>query len=362
MSDHAAFFHDEFVYIAGGYDQNLEAKETVFRINTHLSTESLVIEEMDPLLNFSGELLAIQTSQHVYVASGYTNFGCDGSGIIQRYDFAADGWKTLAPFRGRKHFGMVQLNDIVMLLGGEKLSAEFCSNMIADSKSALTPIDSIEALIPGQWIEVASTKSMHCRFPAVSSQAENSVFTFGGLGAYDENCDCFPVLTEVVEYFHLLSQALSTLESHGQTETDSQTTVPITSFAESQTESSTVPPQTPAPVPPQTPAPVPQPTPAPVLPQTPAPMPQPTPAPVSPQTPAPVPQPTSAPVSPQTPAPIPQPTPAPIPPQTPAPIPQPTLVPIPPQTPAPVTRPTPAPLQIATYPPARTGEVCFVSS
>ena len=200
VSDHATFIYNNFIFVVGGYGLHYIKQDRMYRINTELSVESLDIEEMNPLTRFGGKVNAVQDSQYAYVAAGYSTFECSGVGMIERYDLTTREWESMVSFHARQNFGMAQLKGIVVILGGEKLSDDFCADMTANSQSIFSAAETVAFLdmLSDSWLDVG--QSPKSRFPALSFSEEDSLFTFGGLKEYDEGCNCFPASSEIVNH------------------------------------------------------------------------------------------------------------------------------------------------------------------
>lgn len=209
VSDHASFVNSGFIYIAGGYDQFYNAKSMVYRIDTVLSSESLVIEEVDPLLTPRGDAVATQDSNYAYVAGGYTDTSCEALGVVERYEFASGQWQSMPSLSdARGNFGMVQLGNIFIVLGGETGVEDACVDPSTDPAEALVAVDSAEVLGPNSWVHLGPQLGDHrFRFAAVAWGATGTIYTIGGQKTYDASCQCYPSSSEIVGYTRLYNDA-----------------------------------------------------------------------------------------------------------------------------------------------------------
>jgi hypothetical protein len=219
-SDHASFVFKKSIFIAGGYSQDYNEKSAVYRIDTETNT----IEDVQRLTVARGDVVVTQTSDYAYVAGGYSTnnnerVACEPSNVVEQYEFATGMWTSLpALIQPRANGGMVHMNGILFVLGGEKGQGMISSpcpstgdlNDDGSATTSLITLDTVEVSGTGggmAWAELTSrldTLRPHARFAAVATiqATESIIYTFGGQLPYSSSCECFPIADTVVAYYY----------------------------------------------------------------------------------------------------------------------------------------------------------------
>lgn len=207
--------HKKFIYIAGGYTQDYDEKNAVYRIDT----ETNVIEDVQSLTVARGDVVVAQTSEYAFIAGGYhanTNGGtvCEPSNVVEQYEFATGMWTSLPSLtQPRGNGGMVDINGILLILGGEHGTTSSCRSVShPDLATALLTLDTVQVLgrSAATWVESSSMSRLdtpHSRFASIAIQSTETIYTFGGQLPYDSSCDCLPATDNVIAYRTLYDQA-----------------------------------------------------------------------------------------------------------------------------------------------------------
>lgn len=204
ISDTAAFAIDNYVYIAGGWNQDYNALTNAWRIKSD-SIDSIQQEDIAPLNVARGDVkAAIDKNGLAHVAGGFTdqNGYCPALDSVERYDASTNTW-TNATFlsfaRGDKALAVLS-NGHLVALGGETAIDATCTITNPDHGGATATIDEVEILSDDGlvWEEAASIPDAKFRFDAVS--VGNKLYAFGGQNAYDDDCKCYSSSDEIIVF------------------------------------------------------------------------------------------------------------------------------------------------------------------
>lgn len=192
------------MYVAGGYNATYGTLATTARIDTASSTtassnETLVVEEMAPLLEARGDIFAASDSEFAYLGGGFTdaNGFCAPLTTAERYEFATDTWSSLAPLiNDRGEIVMVESNGAVFALGGERQIEGICDlTGDADPGELTVGTELVEVLSDDGWTVIESFDDHKFRFAAVS--LDGVIYAFGGQTAWDDDCQCFKTTDDI---------------------------------------------------------------------------------------------------------------------------------------------------------------------
>lgn len=191
------------MYVAGGYNASYGTLATTARIDTALtasaSNETLVVEEMAPLLEARGDIFAAFDSEFAYMGGGFTdaNGFCAPLTTAERYEFATDTWSSLPPLiNDRGEVVMVESNGAVFALGGERQIEGICEfTGDADPGELTVGTEHVEVLTDEGWRIIESFDDHKFRFAAVS--VDGVIYAFGGQTAWDGDCQCFKTTDDI---------------------------------------------------------------------------------------------------------------------------------------------------------------------
>lgn len=207
-SDHASFTQGSssspFLHIAGGYNQTYGAQDTVFRINTAASTDSLVLEEVAPLLEARGDIFGAANNLEAYVGGGFTdaNGFCAPLATVEKYDFVSDTWsKEPDLINARGEIVLVELNSKLYAMGGERQIENICAITGDTDPGELTVgLELVEVLEAGEWKVVDEFANHKFRFAAVGDDETGVIYAFGGQTEWDNDCECFKTTDDVQSF------------------------------------------------------------------------------------------------------------------------------------------------------------------
>ena len=224
VSDQAAFARDGFIYVSGGYDQVYNEKSAVYRIDTGMSTSTLVIEDVAPMIVARGDISVAQDSQYAYVAGGFQSPFCEALATVERYDFESGVWELLSDLvDSRADFGMVALGGVLLAFGGEGLVEGACDGPVTSPENIITAKDSVEVLGPDGFVDVGLKLDSHrFRFASVAWENTKSVYTFGGQQPYDAACQCYATSKSIYGYTKLYEAARNVISTPNPTVSPTQ--------------------------------------------------------------------------------------------------------------------------------------------
>lgn len=218
MSDHAGFGHDNFVYIAGGYDESYTAQSRVYTIDVTESTvDSLVIGEVAPLLEPRGDITGVTADDGLsaFVSGGFSheNEFCEPLDTAEKYSFADNAWYPLPPLIvARGEVVLTELNNILYSLGGERQIEGICdiTGQGADIGELTVGTDVVEIYHEGaDWETLSGFPNHKFRFAAISWN-KTFIYAFGGQTAYDNGCECFKTVNDVAVWGEGLGSSATT--------------------------------------------------------------------------------------------------------------------------------------------------------
>ena len=204
VSDHASFTQDPYVFIAGGYDQNYTAYNTLARIDAStLGDSSLVIDDMAPLGTARGDIFGAVSSsgQSAFVTGGFTdaNGFCAPLGSTEEYNFAANKWTERPDLvNPRGEVVLVDVNNHLYALGGERQIEGICDSAgdEIDPGEQTVATDEVEVYENQKWTVISDFPNHRFRFAAAVDK-DGLIFAFGGQTAYDGACECFRTTDDI---------------------------------------------------------------------------------------------------------------------------------------------------------------------
>lgn len=205
VSDHASFTQEpSYVFIAGGYDQNYTAYDTLARIDTStLGDDSLTIDAMAPLLTARGDISGAVASNGLsaFVTGGFTdaNGFCAPLGSTEQYTFASNTWTELPNLiNERGEVVLVDVNNHLYALGGERQIEGICDSAgdEIDPGEQTVGTDEVEVFENNAWSVISDFPNHRFRFAAAVDK-DGLIFAFGGQTAYDGACQCFRTTDDV---------------------------------------------------------------------------------------------------------------------------------------------------------------------
>jgi hypothetical protein len=139
--------------------------------------------------------------QFVTVSGGdtHTNRFCTPLRSVERYDLDNNDWEEIAPLQqGRSGLAVVELQDQLVVLGGEQQIRKTCQASFGDPSDLQTPVYGVEAYKNGVW-QIFDTMSDY-RFRSTSVVYKDKVYSFGGQSVYFGICKCHPTVDDVIVY------------------------------------------------------------------------------------------------------------------------------------------------------------------
>ena len=202
---------NELAFFVGGYNLNYTSMDTVFAINTIVTTASgdLTVTEKAPLQQGRGDLAAVSlhtddgAAPYALVTGGFTdeNNFCEPLNVTEYYDFNSDSWSEVDDLNAaRSDKALVVLEGIIYVIGGERQIDNFCTIDNPEPGEETVPLKDVEFWnsTSDEWVEIEELPSHRFRFSAVSY--ENKIYSFGGQLAFAEDCQCFRTSDEVIVY------------------------------------------------------------------------------------------------------------------------------------------------------------------
>jgi hypothetical protein len=214
VSDHASFAEPpSYVYIAGGYDQNYAALDSVYRIVVEETTSenNLKLEDAAPLLTARGDIIGVSSTDgtHAFIGGGFTpeNGWCEPLDSVEEYSFGDNVWNYLPELvNARGEIVFVELDNHLYGLGGERQIEGICD--LADGELDVSELtvgtDLVEVYerssTQNDWKVVENFRDHKFRFAAVGVEDKELIYTFGGQTAFEEGCNCFRTTKDVLVF------------------------------------------------------------------------------------------------------------------------------------------------------------------
>jgi hypothetical protein len=215
VSDHASFAAPpSYVYIAGGYDQNYTALDSVYRIVVEETTSenNLKLEDAAPLLTARGDIIGVSSTDgtHGFIGGGFThdNGFCEPLDSVEEYSFGDNEWNYLPELvNARGEIVFVELENNLFALGGERQIEGICdltNTSELDVSEHTVGTDLVEVYerssAQNDWKVVENFREHKFRFAAVGVEDKELIYAFGGQTAYEEGCKCFRTTKDVVVF------------------------------------------------------------------------------------------------------------------------------------------------------------------
>ena len=201
---------NELAFFAGGYNLTYAAMNTVFAINTIVTTASgvLTVTRKASLQEGRGDLAAVSSltdgvTPYALVTGGFTdaNGYCEPLNVTEYYDFDSDLWREADDLNvARSDKALVVLENIIYSIGGERQIENICLIDEPEPGEETVPVKDVEYwnATSDEWVEIEELPSHRFRFAAVGY--DNKVYSFGGQLAFEEECQCFRTSDEVTVY------------------------------------------------------------------------------------------------------------------------------------------------------------------
>ena len=209
-SDLAAFSDDNFLYIVGGYTDGYIAQSQLLLLQYDKDSKGLTQNTGASLEFGRGDITAATDGTVAYISGGWTDINnfCVPLGTVEQYTIATNQWSTLPDVLNtpRADKALVLLNGRLLALGGEKAFDEKCPLLAANETTDLPlweqtiAVDDVEVLEGDKWVVISELHDFRFRFAAVSVDAEDTIYTFGGQQAFNATCNCFRTSNEIVAY------------------------------------------------------------------------------------------------------------------------------------------------------------------
>ena len=207
VSDHASFAQEpSFVFIAGGYNQDYTAMDTLTRIDTTtLKNDSLTVEPQAPLSTARGDIIGTASAdgRSAFVSGGFThaNGFCAPLGSGEEYLFATNEWAALPELvNERGEVVLVELDGHLYALGGERQIEGVCDGAGKDLDPGEKTVGTDEVEMYDEtdniWKIVSGFPDHKFRFAAATG-ADGLLYAFGGQTAHNTACQCFKTTSDV---------------------------------------------------------------------------------------------------------------------------------------------------------------------
>jgi hypothetical protein len=211
VSDHASFAEPpSYLFIAGGYDQNYTALDSVYRIVVDESVNDLKLEDVAPLSTARGDIIGVSSTDgtRAFIGGGFThaNDFCEPLASVEEYSFSANEWNTLpdlADARGEIVF--IELDNHLFALGGERQIDGICDYTGETDPGENTVGTDLVEVYETAWKVVGNFRDHKFRFAAVGVEDRELIYTFGGQTAWDEGCKCFRTTKDILVFGEGLS-------------------------------------------------------------------------------------------------------------------------------------------------------------
>lgn len=215
VSDHASFAQNpSYLFVAGGYDQNYTALDTLTRIDAStVNDDTLSIQVMAPLITPRGDIsgVAATDGESAFISGGFThaNGFCAPLGSNEEYIFASDQWRALPELvNERGEVVLVEVSDHLYALGGERQLEGLCDSPGDDidpgEKTVAT--DEVEVYENGEWKVISDFPNHKFRF-AAAADSNGLIYAFGGQTAFDNDCQCFRTVNDVAVFGQVVSSS-----------------------------------------------------------------------------------------------------------------------------------------------------------
>lgn len=210
----------QLAYFTGGFDQNYTAQSYTFAIDPVQTTTTgeLITIPLAPLPTPRGDCGGASmtlkndnnnntTLYYVIIVGGFTsaNDFCQELNITERYDFETDSWTKVGDlWNGRADNALVVLNDSIYAIGGERLMFDLC-NATPETRpepgEISGPVKDVEYFdgTTNQWTEIQDLPGEN-RFRFAAIAYGDTVYSFGGQLAFNDECQCFPNSDDIILY------------------------------------------------------------------------------------------------------------------------------------------------------------------
>ncbi|CAB9519760.1 kelch-like [Seminavis robusta] len=203
-SDLAFWDNGTHAFFAGGYDVTYTALKQVFSLhNLHIG--AFTVTRLANLVEARGDAAGtiIHSSGYAYVGGGFTheNNFCAPLASVERYSLVDDSWMGVADLPdARADMVLVSLQDTVVAMGGERQVEDICDLVDPEPSDLVVAVDDVAVLeeMDTMWRSIDSLAVHRFRFAAVVHN--DTIYSFGGQMAYDEECECLATTDEVIAY------------------------------------------------------------------------------------------------------------------------------------------------------------------
>lgn len=199
----AAFALDDgSFYYVGGFDEEYNPTAEMYRIDCaeSLATGSVKYERVASLNNARGHVDAAVLDGSAVVAGGTVDgFYCEALGTVETYSKMEDRWSYLEQLDdGGGSIALIVFQNQLLAFGGvhnSECKRDFAG--LADV-SALDPTRQTSPV----WYQHGVLPESRLLYSVVASPESDAVLVFGGMGYYDEDCDCMH-MTNLASKYHL---------------------------------------------------------------------------------------------------------------------------------------------------------------
>lgn len=207
VSDHAGFAQEpSFVFVAGGYNAEYTAMNSLARIDTStMEDASLTVELQAPLITARGDIIGVSSTDggSAFISGGFTheNGFCAPLGSSEEYVFDSNEWRALPELvNERGEVVLVELDNHLYALGGERQIEGYCDGAGDDLDPGEKTVgtDEVESYDreSNVWEIVSGFPDHKFRFAAAAG-ADGLIYAFGGQTAHDTECQCFKTTNDV---------------------------------------------------------------------------------------------------------------------------------------------------------------------
>lgn len=206
-SDLASWGTETHAYFAGGYDADYTALTKVFSIDVDSFGETAEpeIRNHANLQTARGDVAATVNLDkgYAYVSGGFSheNDFCEPIASVERYSLPGDAWIEVAQLpTARADKVLVSYRGHTLAMGGERQVENKCDIDNPSPGELAVAVNDIEVLNDDDstWDILTSLPEHRFRFAAVVYN--DTIYTFGGQDAYNEDCNCLKTNNEVATF------------------------------------------------------------------------------------------------------------------------------------------------------------------
>jgi len=198
-SDNAAFAHGSKVIDCGGYNIDYSKTSALCHVMDTAAATPTFTAWSTPLKAARGDFSIVTLGGVAYAVGGFGESFAPLASIEKMDPAAASGYSTWistseAMIHGRADFAAAAVHGRVLVIGGENGT---------NSIDAGASLRHVEAFTPatGKWLNSSKLVAIpHATFRFCGAAVGEAVYIFGGQGAYDKTCDCYPTKKGVFVY------------------------------------------------------------------------------------------------------------------------------------------------------------------